>query len=291
MKAVYVLRHEHKIQILCRVLRVNRSSYYKHFNRISSPRELENQQIRCEILSIHSKYQKRLGVLKIGQKLQDDYGRKISPGRVRRLIRSMNLPRIPAASPRFRCKKDDHTRENVLKQQFNPDRPNAVWVSDITYVRTAGRWGYVCVILDLFARKLIAWQVSQRIDAALAIATLEKAMESRGYPQRVVFHTDRGVQYTSADFQRAIDLYECVPSFSAKGHPYDNAVAESFFRHLKREELNRKSFDTLADLKLAMSAYERFYNEHRPHLANLNLTPTRKEEQFVPEPDNSCPPS
>lgn len=290
MKAVYALRHEHKIQVLCRVLRVNRSSYYKHYNRVPSPRELENREIRCEILSIHNKYRKRLGVMKIAQKLQDDYGRKISPGRVSRLIRSMNLPRIPSASPRYQCKKDDHTRENILNQQFNPDRPNAVWVSDITYVRIAGRWGYVCVILDLYARKLIAWQVSQRIDAALVVSTLEKAMKSRGFPKGVVFHTDRGAQYTSIKFQRAIDLYECVASYSAKGHPYDNAVAESFFRHLKREELNRRAFESIPDLKLVMSAYEKFYNEDRPHLTNDYLTPARKEAMFTQNPDIPCPP-
>lgn len=96
-----------------------------------------------------------------------------------------------------------------------------------------------------------------------------------------MFHSDRGCQYTSADFRKAVDLADYIQSFSAKGHPYDNAVAESFFKYLKLEELNRKSFSSLDELNLSLFEYiEGFYNRKRPHSANDLLSPDEKERDF-----------
>jgi transposase InsO family protein len=127
--------------------------------------------------------------------------------------------------------------------------------------------------LDLFARKLIAYSVGNQPNTELAALTLESAYKSRRSPSGVLFHSDRSTQYTSAAFRKLLDRLDFVQSFSAKGHPYDNAVAESFFKFLKLEELDRKSFKTIEDLQLTMFKYERFYNEKRPHSANLGLTP------------------
>jgi transposase InsO family protein len=191
----------------------------------------------------------------------------------------MNLSAISSVKPRFKAHKKEETiiYENKLKQQFNPDRPNAVWVSDITYVRAGGKWHYVCVVIDLFGRKLIAWKVSSRPDSALTSDTLAEAMKARNYPMDVLFHSDRGVQYTSSQFRKAADKFEISQSFSAKGHPYDNAVAESFFKFLKLEELNRRTFQTKSELTLVLTAYANWYNSERPHSANNGLSPDQKE--------------
>lgn len=152
------MRTQHKIVTLCRVLRVNRSTYYKHFSAKASQRELENRELRRAILEIYIKSKKRFGAEKIRLKLASEYGKKISLGRVYRLKRGMNLSALCTVKPRFKPQKKEENMiyENKLKQQFNPDRPNAVWVSDITYKRVAGKWNYICVIIDLFGRKLIA---------------------------------------------------------------------------------------------------------------------------------------
>jgi transposase InsO family protein len=124
---------------------------------------------------------------------------------------------------------------------------------------------------------LIAWKVTDKPDSKLTADTLVDAMKARNHPKGVMFHSDRGVQYSSAEFRKTADKFDVVQSFSAKGHPYDNAVAESFFKFLKLEELDRKIFRSETELRLSMTAYANWYNRERPHSANFGLTPDQKE--------------
>jgi len=265
---------------LCRVLKVNRSSYYKHFSTGISGRELENQALRSDILVIYSKSQKRLGAYKIRQRLLVEYNKRVSVGRVYRLMKSMTLPKMSTIKPRHKpANPDSHIRQNHLKGDFNPKVANQVWASDITYVKVSGRFCYICVIMDLFSRKILAYKVSTRIDTKLVLDTFRAAYSKRNCPTSVMFHSDQGCQYTSKDFRKELDSVSFVQSFSAKGHPYDNAVLESFFKYLKHEELNRKSFDSIRQLNLALFEYiEGFYNKRRPHSANQLLSPDEKED-------------
>lgn len=208
-----------------------------------------------------------------------EYGKKISAGRVYRLMKSMSLPKMSTAKPvsaYLRSSQEDC--KNILGQKFNPQKPNLVWVSDITFVKVAGRFCYVCVIIDLFSRKVIAYKTSAKIDTPLVLDTFALAYAKRNAPKGVMFHSDRGCQYTSKEFRKTLDKADFVQSFSAKGHPYDNAVAESFFKYLKKEELNRRIFNSLQDLNLALFEYiEAFYNKQRPHSANGFLSPDEME--------------
>ena len=139
----------------------------------------------------------------------------------------------------------------------------------------------ICAIIDLYARKVIACRVSAKIDRFLAIDTLRDAVRLRGISKGVLFHTDRGCQFTSADFRKVIDELGMVQSFSAKGHPYDNAVMECFFKYLKKEELNRKSFQSVEQLKQRLVSYiSGFYNPLRPHSHNHGLPPNQAESIF-----------
>jgi transposase InsO family protein len=223
-----------------------------------------------------------MGAYKIQRRLLVEYGRKISVGRVYRLMKSMCLPKMSTIKPVSTYPKTEQEEcKNHLKQQFNQAKPNLAWVSDITYVKVAGRFAYVCVILDLFSRKVIAYKTSAKIDTKLVLDTFYSACEKRGYPKGVLFHSDRGCQYTSKDFRNILDKEEFVQSFSAKGHPYDNAVAECFFKYLKKEELNRRTFNTIKELNLSLFEYiEGYYNTKRPHSSNDQLTPDEKEQAF-----------
>ena len=136
-------------------------------------------------------------------------------------------------------KENDGVCQNLLSQRFDQKAPNMVWVCDFTYVKVGGKFHYICAILDLYARKVIACRVGSRIDRFLALDTLWDEVRLRGVSQGVMFHTDRGSQFTSGDFCKVIDELGMVQSFSAKGHPYDNAVMECFFKYLKKEELDR----------------------------------------------------
>lgn len=205
LKAIHLLRHEHRIIALCRVLKVNRSTYYKRFSNPPAPRTLEDQQLRKHILAIYTARQKRIGAAKIQRVLLRDYGISISTGRVYRLMKSMNLPKMSTSKPAFKNQNRQVSldRPNHLKQAFNPPAPNQVWTSDFSYI-PVGRKGfiYLCVILDLFSRKVIAWSVGTKITTDLAISTLKKAIRSRNIERPVLFHTDQRSQYTSTAFRK-----------------------------------------------------------------------------------------
>ena len=222
LNAVKLLTCEHKITTLCRVLGVNRSTYYKYINHHESNREKENRHIRKCILVLYAKSKKRFGAEKMKICLQRDYRINISAGRVYRLMKSMNLPKMSAVKPFKHKSKSDSDGEckNILSQKFNQSAPNKAWVCDFTYIRTAGRFYYLCVILDLFSRKVIAYKLSNKIDSKLAIDTVNAAVAARGKSKGIIFHTDRGSQFTSAEFRRHLDNLNMIQSFSAEGHKH-----------------------------------------------------------------------
>jgi len=279
---VHKLRHEHDIKTLCRVLRVNRSSYYKHYNSAPAPRTIENQHIRQCIVQIYNDYKGSLGAYKIKHVLERDYGIKISAGRVYRLINSMNLPKMSTDKPKWKgASKDNGPCENHLKQQFNPEAPNLSWVSDFTYIKVNGSFCYLCVVIDLFSRKVIGWNLTSRHDVSLTKGALEKAYMNRKCPKNVLFHSDRGSEYNSQIFRQELDSYGFVQSFSKKGYPYDNACCESFFKQMKRECLNRKTFYTQDELRLTCFEYIEMYNSKRPHISLGYLTPNEVERLYA----------
>lgn len=181
---------------------MNRSTYYKFINHQESNRAKENAYIRSCILTLYAKYKKRLGVAKMST---------VKPF----IHKSKSVSDEP-------CK-------NILKQEFNQSEPNIVWVCDFTYIRAGGRFYYLCAILDLFSRKVIAYKLSNKSDTQLAIDTVNLAVAGRGTSEGIVFHTDRGCQFTAKKFRKHLDNLNMVQSFSAKGLPYDNAVMECFF--------------------------------------------------------------
>lgn len=135
----------------------------------------------------------------------------------------------------IRIRKTNEFRVNHLNQQFNPATPNSVWVSDFTYVKVNGLFHSLCIVMDLFSRKIIGWSLSKRHDVNLTIQAFQKAYFNRGEPEYVLFHSDQGSEYTAFEFRQTLEKYNGVQSFSKKGYPYDNACCESFFRHMKRE--------------------------------------------------------
>jgi transposase InsO family protein len=197
-------------------------------------------------------------------------------------MKQMNLPPISTKKPNFSVYNDQNEYDNHLKQQFNQLAPDTVWVSDITYIKVSGKFYYLCVIIDLFSRKVIAYNISSRPDSALVIETFLLAYKSRKTPYGLMFHSDRGSQYNSFSFRKLLDDLNVVQSFSKKGHPYDNAVAESFFKYLKHEEINRRNYSSLQELKLSVFEYiEGYYNSKRPHSSLGMLTPNQKEQNFT----------
>ena len=279
---MYKLRFQHSIKILCKVLRVNRSTYYKHFSAEPSPRIKENQYIASLILHIYADYNKRLGAYKITYVLQRDYGINISVGRVYRLMKQLQLPKMSTDKPAVRSNSSDtEACCNHLQQKFNQKAPNLVWVSDITYIKAGGIWYYLCIVMDLFSRKVISWHISSKANVELVITAFKKAYEKRNAPYGLMFHSDRGSQYTAFTFRRLLDSLNVVQSFSKKGYPFDNACCECFFKYLKKEETNRKCYRSLTELQLSVFEYiEGYYNTKGPHGTLNMLTPNEAEALY-----------
>ena len=119
---------------------------------------------------------------------------------------------------------------NHLQQNFNQKAPNLVWVSDITYIKAGGIWYYLCIVMDLYSRKVISWHISSKANVELVITAFKKAYEKRNTPYGLMFHSDRGSQYTAFTFRQLLDSLNVVQSFSKKGYPFDNACCECFFQ-------------------------------------------------------------
>lgn len=264
------------------MLKVNRSTYYKHFSANPSPRIKENQHIASLILHIYADYNKRLGAYKITYVLRRDYGINISVGRVYRLMKTLQLPKMSTDKPSGSIShSDDGFCHNHLQQNFKQKAPNLVWVSDITYLKAGEKWYYLCIVMDLYSRKVISWHISAHADAKLVITTFRKAYEKRNAPYGLMFHSDRGTQYTAFTFRQLLDSLNVVQSFSKKGYPFDNACCECFFKYLKKEETDRKRYHSSQELQLSIFEYiEGFYNTKRPHCSLDMLTPNEAEALY-----------
>ena len=156
-------------------------------------------------------------------------------------------------------------KENLLNRFFIASRPNEIWVSDVTYFSVNDKNQYICVIIDIFSRKVIAYKISRKNSTQLTRATFDIAYTSRNPTLPLIFHSDRGCNYTSKRFMKHLQDLGVQQSFSQKGNPKDNAVAESFFSNMKKEELYRVKYKSEREFKKSVSKYIEFYNEERPH--------------------------
>jgi transposase InsO family protein len=174
--------------------------------------------------------------------------------------------------------------DNLLNRNFNASRPGEVWVSDITYVRTREGWLYLTIILDLFDRKVVGWSTSKTLKARdTVIAAWRMAIMSRPIHEKLIFHSDRGIQYACTEFKGHLSAYPLViQSMSRKGDCWDNAVAESFFKTIKTEALYRQKFKTRRQAELAVFEYiETWYNNKRKHSSLNYLSPIEYENEFI----------
>lgn len=175
----------------------------------------------------------------------------------------------------------DHIAENILNREFTACSPNEKWVSDITYIPTREGWLYLAVVLDLFSRKVVGWATSKQIDSALVCKAFATAVKLRNPVRPVLFHSDRGVQYTSTKFSNLLTLLGGVASFSRIGNCWDNAVAESFFSKLKREWVPSKGYRTIDEAQQAIFMYiETFYNAKRRHESLGYMSPNMFETKY-----------
>lgn len=278
------LAEKFSIRVLCEALQVPRGTYYNRQRRkcFQTKTELEDEKLKTLIKQIYKASNGRFGKKPIKQKLAE-CGYNISEKRVSRLMNELN---IHVEKPKF-IKFHTHHKlkrkkfKNLLERNFQQDRPNAVWVSDITYIRIKEKFIFLCSIIDLFSRKVIAYGLSDKIDTALTLGTFDRAYIERGKPENLMFHSDQGIQYTSLLFREYLKENKVQASYSNPGTPYDNAVCESFFGNLKKECIYHHKYKTLDEVSEMVEEYVFFFNGYRPHRKLKMLTPNQIEEQYL----------
>lgn len=282
LAAIDAHQKEFSLHALCRVLQVNRATYYYHALRAPKQTQLqiEDTMLKPLVKEIFEKSKGRFGARKIRAKLLQE-GHVVSERRVLRLMKELELS-SKGSHPKLNSANDRQYQyyPNKLKQNFLTDAPNKVWVGDITYAKVGMDFLYLCVMIDLYARKVIGYEVSENIDTNLVSKAFHHAFESRGRPSGLIFHSDQGTQYTSFEFRDLLKRCGVSQSFSAPGTPYDNAVAESFFASIKKEDFRRNYYKTQEEFCAAVREYIDFYNDYRPHQRLGFLTPNQAEKEF-----------
>ncbi len=275
------LSGEYSVHMICDALDIARGTYYNHMFRNKKDNTWyakRREALRIQIQEVFDENSQIFGARKIAAILRNK-GVKVSDEMVRELMKDMGLVSIRQEAKKLYT--DDIKRnKNYLNQEFDPDSPNQVWVSDITYFKCNGKSYYICVIIDLYARKVIAYKAGKKNSTQLIKTTFRQAYENRQPSSSLIFHTDRGANYCSKTLNDYIKSLGITRSFSRPYVPYDNSVIESFFASLKREELYRKKYRTEGELFQALNDYMDLYNTRRPHAKIQYKTPEQKEREY-----------
>jgi len=278
------MKMDYPVRRLCLYLKASPSGFYDWEQRQVHPcaRALENQSLAEEIDRIHTRSRKTYGAPRIEKELRKKGGCH-GRNRVARLMKQKGL--CGRQKGRYRVQTTDSNHDepiapNRLAEAPKASAPNQIWVADITYIKIGESWLYLAAIMDLYSRKIVGWAMGEHIDTALILKALFMALLHRQPPANLLFHSDRGVQYASADYRAALHQAGLVASMSGKGNCYDNAVMESFWSTLKLELVYRRDFQTRAHARSEIFDYiELFYNRLRSHSALNYLSPVDFELQ------------
>lgn len=273
--------HPYNVHELCDALQVARGTFYNHiFRRADRSRQkAEQEQLMQSVQQVFDESQQRLGAKKIRTLLMEQ-GITISIKRVSSIMQELGLKSVRPESKKDYLSRQRQAKKNLLNRNFTAEHPNQIWVSDITQFRVNDYWLYLCIILDLYSRKIVGYRVSKHASTNLVTTTFKNAYRERGEPKALTFHSDRGNQYTSNTFTTLLCSKHVKQSFSNSGRPCDNAVAESFFANFKKEEAYRRDYTSERSFCKSVDHYIHFYNEERPHATLANRTPVAFETTY-----------
>lgn len=282
LEALYnQLANPYSVHELCDALGVARGTFYNHIFRRAdrSKHEEEQTQLMLKVKQVFDDSEQRFGAEKIRIVLASS-GIHTSRKRIAAIMQELGLYSIRVDAKKQFKRKQQYTKQNLLKRKFSAGHPNQIWVSDITYFKVKSYWVYLCIILDLYSRKIIGWRVSRHMSTNLVTQTFKAAFQERGQPKDLTFHSDRGGQYISKTMMGLLQQYGVKQSFSASARPLDNAVAETFFASFKREEAYRKDYTSEQHFRKSVEEYIRFYNEVKPHQTLNYRTPQAFEDAY-----------
>lgn len=284
MRFQFIADHceQFEVTVMCRVLEVSRSGYYAWRKRPTSERKMADQALTEQIKGVHSRSQGTYGSPRIQAELAAE-GVKVSRKRVARLMRQADL-RGDDQGQTFKVVTTDANHDypvapNLLAQVFEAERPDQLWLADITYIPTDEGWLYLAALLDMYSRRIVGWALSDSLHRQLVIDALQMALVTRQPSPGLTHHSDRGSQYASDDYQALLTKHQIVASMSRAGNCYDNAPMESFFASLKTERVHHRHYPTRAAARTDVFDYiEAFYNRFRRHSALDYLNPVAFEQ-------------
>ncbi len=274
------------VECMCQLARVSRTGFYRSLQE-QLPRE-ESMEVRSAVQRVALEHRRRYGYRRVTVELRRQ-GMLVNHKRVSRIMREDNL--LAVKRKQFVTTTDSkHALEIYvnLARRMTPTGMDQLWVADITYIRLQAEFVYLAVILDAFSRKVIGWKLDRTLAARLATEALLQAITARRPLPGLVHHSDRGIQYASAEYVAILKQHEMIPSMSRPANPYDNASCESFIKTLKREEIYANRYENLEDLREHVEEFiEEYYNQKRLHSALGYCSPDEFEQQTKPASDTT----
>ena len=270
-----------KVATMCRVLGVSTSGYYDWLDRAPSARSIDDAVLIERIRQIHADSDATYGRPRVRRELRAQ-GRPVNAKRIARLMRANCIRGVSRRRGFVVTTRRDKTRDkapDLVQRRFEADGPDKLWVADMTYVPTWAGFIYLAVVLDAWSRRVVGWAIGHDMTADLVLRALNMALQQRK-PKGVIHHSDQGSQYTSLAFGKRCKDMGVKPSMGSVGDAYDNAMAESFFATLECELIDRRSWQTKAEARMALFTWiEAWYNPRRRHSALDYDSPLDFEER------------
>lgn len=267
---------------LCKMMNVSRSAYYAWLKRPAKIITAEQLSLYRKAKQLFKKSRNSLGYRELRKKLCSE-GFNISDYGVKKLMATLGLVVTQRVAYKVTTKRkhSDSVADNLLNQNFNPVAPNQVWAGDVTYLRTDEGWMYLAIVMDLYSRRIVGWHIDKRMTTDLVSKAMIKAYNLRQPPKGLVFHSDRGSQYTSKHYRKLLANYGIRASMGDVGACWDNAVVERFFGSLKHDWLLKIPQPTREHMRNDVAEYMRYYNLERLHTANDDLSPVEYEQNSL----------
>ena len=276
-RVIYRYREKYAISEMCRFFEVSRSGYYDFVKRMDIP--AKDLPLAEKVKECQEECGKTYGYRRVHLWLERK-GIHHNPKTILRVMQKYNLLSVVRRKKYHYYSQLLHKYPNLLNRDFNAERPNQKWVTDISYIHTKQGILYLSVIRDLFDNSIVAYKTSTTQNVQLVLETIKAAKRKEKVTTELQLHSDQGFQYTSHPYFKLTQSYNIIPSMSRRGNPYDNAMAENFFSILKTECIYRVKLKTYEEARLLISQYIDFYNNQRIQL-KTKLTPSEKRSQYV----------
>lgn len=262
-------------------MQVSRSSYYAWLERPAKLITAEELQLYRRAKALFKRSRQSLGYRELCKNLHKE-GFQITFYKTRKLMAQLNLvvKQRVAYKVTTKCKHSDMVADNLLNLNFNPVAANQVWAGDVTYLKTGEGWMYLAIVMDLYSRRIVGWHIDKSMTTDLVMKAIIKAYNLRQPPKGLVFHSDRGSQYTSKRYRNLLNQFDIRASMGDVGACWDNAVVERFFGSLKHDWLFKVPQPTREHMKSDVVEYMRYYNLERLHTANGNMSPVEYENSL-----------